>query len=155
MKLTSILKPEFIKVDCRADSRETLLAEMVSELAGMGLVVEDQRIIRKLLERENMGSTSIGNHAAVPHTKVHGLQSPIVFIAVSRKGVRYSEGDKDRVHLAILILSPTESPIVHLQILAAAASLIKHSKNLIRDILNADTRESVMEIIRRNESEND
>ncbi|HDP94622.1 MAG TPA: PTS sugar transporter subunit IIA [Candidatus Aminicenantes bacterium] len=155
MKLTSILKPDCIKVDCRADSREALLTEMVSELAGMGLVAEDQRVIRKLLERESMGSTAIGNHAAVPHTKVHGLPAPIVFIAISRKGIHYSEADKERVHLAVLILSPTESPIVHLQILAAAASLIKHSRNLIRDILNADTREAVVQIIRRNENQND
>lgn len=155
MKLNSILKPEFIKVNCLAENREELLTEIVAELKGMGLVNDERRIIEKLLERERMGSTSIGNHAAVPHTKVRGLPGPIIFIAVSRKGILYNEQDKDQVHLAILILSPNESPIVHLQILAAAASLIKRSKNLIREVLNAQTPEEVMEVIRRRETEND
>jgi len=155
VKLNSILKPEFIKVNCLAENREELLTEIVAELKGMGLVNDERRIIEKLLERERMGSTSIGNHAAVPHTKVRGLPGPIIFIAVSRKGILYNEQDKDQVHLAILILSPNESPIVHLQILAAAASLIKRSKNLIREVLNAQTPEEVMEVIRRRETEND
>lgn len=155
MKLNSILKPEFIKVNCRAETREDLLTEIVSELKGMGLVDDERRIVEKLLERERMGSTSIGNHAAVPHTKVHGLSSPIIFIAISKKGIHYHEQDKDLVHLSILILSPNESPIVHLQILAAAASLIKRSKNMIREILNVQTPDEVLEIIRRREAEND
>ena len=155
MKLNSILKPEFIKVNCLAETREDLLTEMVSHLKGMGLVDNESRIIEKLLERERMGSTSIGNHAAVPHTKVQGLSAPIIFIAISRKGIQYHEQDKDLVHLTILILSPNESPIVHLQILAAAASLIKRSKNLIREIRNVQAPDEVLEIIRRREAEND
>jgi len=155
VKLNSILKPEHIKIDCTANSREELLTEIVSSLKGMGLVTDAQQIIDKLIERERMGSTSIGNNAAVPHTKIRGLQSPLIFIAVSRKGIIYHEQDKAPVHLAILILSPNESPIIHLQILAAAASLIKKSKNLIRDILNVKSPDEVLEIIRRNESQDD
>lgn len=155
MKLSSVLRPEFVKIDCNAESKEALLSEMVHDLQAQGAINNDRAIIAKLLERENMGSTSIGHHAAVPHTKIRGLASPIVYIGLSRKGISYSEQDKERVHLAILILSPRESPIVHLQILAAAASLVKHSRNLIRELLNAGKREAVIEIIRRNENKND
>jgi mannitol/fructose-specific phosphotransferase system IIA component (Ntr-type) len=118
--------------------------------------ISDENVVyKKLMEREKLGSTSIGNHSAVPHTKLKEIKKPVIAVGVSRKGLMYHESDSQLVHLVILILSPNDSPIIHLQILAAAASLIKKSKSLIPEILTAENASELMDIIKKYETLDD
>jgi len=151
VKLYTILKTELVKRDCTSSNKGELLEEMVHHLKLRDKVSNDKLIIKKLIEREKLGSTSIGNSSAVPHTKLKELKEPVIFIAISKKGIQYNESDKKLVHFIILILSPVDSPIVHLQILAAAASLIKKSNKLIKELVSSETDEKVVDIIKKYE----
>lgn len=153
MKLSDLLTPELIKINCRETSSKDLLREMLHELELKGKISNADIILEKLLEREKLGSTSIGHFSAVPHTKLKGLKEPVVAIGVSRDGIQYHESDKQPVHLVILVLSPNHSPIVHLQILAAAASLIKKSNRLVKEILSSEKPEQLFHIIKKYEYE--
>ena len=155
MKLYNNLKAELIKTDLHATTLDELLAEIIHHLKMRDLVGNEKEIISKLMERERLGSTSIGNSSAVPHTKLKDIKTPIIFIGVSRRGIIYNEKDKDTVHFVIIILSPNESPIVHLQILAAAASLIKKSPQLIKDARSCETSEELLDVIRQYELKDD
>jgi PTS system nitrogen regulatory IIA component len=155
VKLYSILKTDQVKTDCQSGTTEEVLKEIISDLKEKKKISNDKLILSKLIERERLGSTSIGNHAAVPHTKIKGLKDPIIFLAISKNGIRYHEKDKELVHLIILILSPNESPIVHLQILAAAASLIKKSNHLTKDVISANSPEELIGIIKKFETSDD
>jgi mannitol/fructose-specific phosphotransferase system IIA component (Ntr-type) len=155
MKLFNSLKPGFIKLDCQASTAQDLLKELIHCLKIKHYVNDEAAILEKLIEREKLGSTSIGNHAAVPHTKLKEIKEPIICIGTSQKGIRYHESDKDLVHLIILILSPNYSPITHLQILAAAASLIKKGKSLIKDILTATSAEELIQVVQEYENRDD
>lgn len=155
MKLHNFLKPELVKIDCESTEPEALLKEIVAELRLKNRSINPDQILGKLLEREKLGSTSIGNHSAVPHTKLPDLKEPIVFVGISRQGIRYHKDDKELVHFILLILSPTQSPIIHLQILAAAASLIKKSKSLIKEILLVESADELIDLIRKYETADD
>ena len=152
MKLYSILKSDLVKTNCQSGTTEEILKEIVQDLKEKKKISNDRLILNKLIEREQLGSTSIGNHAAVPHTKIKGLKDPIIYLAISKKGIQYHENDKEPVHLIILILSPNDSPIVHLQILAAAASLIKKSNHLNREVVAANSPEDLINIIKKFET---
>ncbi|MCP4148949.1 MAG: PTS sugar transporter subunit IIA [bacterium] len=154
MKLYNILKPELIRLDCRETSTEELLKEMALNLKYKDVISNENLILKKLLEREQLGTTSIGNHSAVPHAKLKELKEPIISIGISQDGLIYHESDKEPVHFIILILSPNYSPIIHLQILAAAAALIK-KENLIKKILTKNTAEDVFYAIKKIETEDD
>ncbi len=154
MKLYNFLKPGLIRINCQESNTEDLLREMVHLLKLEKAISNENLIFKKLVEREKLGSTSIGNHSAVPHTKVKELKEPIICICVSQTGIMYHESDKEPVHLIILILSPNYSPIIHLQILAAAASLIKKS-HLIKDILSSKTPDELINIIKKYEASDD
>jgi PTS system nitrogen regulatory IIA component len=155
VKIYNILKPELIKIDCQKTTTQDLLQEIIHDLKEKKFISNDKFILNKLIEREKLGSTSIGNHSAVPHTKIKGLKEPLLFIAISKGGIQYHENDKEPVHLIILILSPNESPIIHLQILAAAASLIKKSTHLIKDVISINTAEELISIVKKHETTND
>jgi mannitol/fructose-specific phosphotransferase system IIA component (Ntr-type) len=155
MKLYSSLKPEFIKLDCSATSAEEVLTELIHCLKVKAMIHDESLILDKLIEREKLGSTCIGNHSAVPHTKLKELKQPIICIGTSQQGIQYHESDKEPVHLIILILSPSFSPIIHLQILAAAASLIKKRGALINDLLAAGTSHELISVIQRYEEKHE
>lgn len=155
MKLYNTLKPELIKIGCHSTGTEAFLKELLYHLKQKNKIVNETTILKKLMEREGLGSTSIGNHAAVPHTKLKEINDPIIAIGTSTEGFMYHENDKEPVHLVILILSPNFSPIIHLQILAAAASLVKKAGRLTRDILEAATPEELISVIQQYETSND
>jgi PTS system nitrogen regulatory IIA component len=155
MKLYDSLKPELVKIDCTATTTEGVLKELVDNLKAHGIIADGEYILKKLMEREELGSTSIGHHSAVPHTKLKEIKEPIVAVGTSKAGIRYHEDDKEPVHLIILILSPNQSPIVHLQILAAAASLIKKSGSLIQDLRSSGSPGELIRLIREYESSDD
>jgi mannitol/fructose-specific phosphotransferase system IIA component (Ntr-type) len=155
MKLYNNLYPELINVNCTESSTEELLSGLVRGLKSKNRISDEKFVYNKLIEREKLGSTSIGNHSAVPHTKLKEIKKPVIAIGVSKKGLMYHETDDQLVHLIILILSPNNSPVIHLQILAAAASLIKKSKDLIPEILTVETATDLMDIINKYENLDD
>ncbi|MCK5055815.1 MAG: PTS sugar transporter subunit IIA [Candidatus Aminicenantes bacterium] len=155
MKLYNNLYPELINVNCTESSTEELLSGLVRGLKSKNRISDEKFVYNKLIEREKLGSTSIGNHSAVPHTKLKEIKKPVIAIGVSKKGLIYHETDDQLVHLIILILSPNNSPVIHLQILAAAASLIKKSKDLIPEILTVETATDLMDIINKYENLDD
>jgi len=155
MKLTNYLKPNLILTDCIATNVEDILSEIVHYIKLQKMISNEKLILEKLIGREKLGSTSIGNFAAVPHAKIKDIKEPLILIAISKKGFIYHQDDKEPVHLIILILSPNNSPIVHLQILAAAASLIKKSKRFIKDIKSSSSPEESIDIIKKYEQLNE
>jgi mannitol/fructose-specific phosphotransferase system IIA component (Ntr-type) len=155
MKLYTLLKPELTKLNCTAKTAEGVLEELLYLLKLKGKISDEKAILEKLMDREGLGSTSIGNYSAVPHTKLKELKEPVISIGTSKDGIAYHETDKEPVHFIILILSPNYSPIIHLQILAAAASLVKKGKKLIEEILAAKNPENLVGIIQKYETVND
>ncbi len=155
MKLYNHLKPQYVKLDLKASDTKEFLKELIHSLKLSDQRLDETMILQKLVEREKLGSTSIGNLSAVPHTKLKELKEPIISIATSRQGIRYHEDDKQLVHLVILILSPNYSPIIHLQILAAAAALIKKKGRLINDLLSAESGSQLIEIVQKYETDDD
>lgn len=134
MKLSTLVKPELIKSDCVSENLEELFSEIVEVLASTDYIKDKTLVCSKLIEREKLGSTSIGNNAAIPHAKIKGLEETVVFIALSRNGISFNSDNKNEmVNLIILILSPINSPVSHLQTLAAAASMIKNCPDFIKE----------------------
>jgi len=157
VKLSVFLKPELIKPDCNSENIRDLFDEMVNSLFSAGYIKNKKNILSKLMERERLGTTSVGNNSAVPHAKVKGLEKTIVFLCISRKGIKYSiENDENElINIVILILSPAiSSNVSHLQTLAAAVSFIKNCPDFIKNTFNMNQTE-ILEHLKQKELEYD
>ncbi|MEN8154011.1 MAG: PTS sugar transporter subunit IIA [Acidobacteriota bacterium] len=155
MKLKNIINKDLILTSVNSSNTNDILEELTVFLKDKNMITDAPLILNKLIEREKLASTSIGNHTAIPHTKIKELKKPILLLAISRPGILYNENDEEPVHLIILILSPSSAPAMHLQILAAAASLIKKRGNLIKDILKVNNNDELIEIIEKYEKKDD
>ncbi len=80
-----------------------------------------------ILEREAQGGTLVGDHVAIPHARVGGLEKPIVAVGVAKQGIVDLE-DERGVQIMFLLLTPSEPPDVHLTMLGEVGRLAADDK---------------------------
>jgi PTS system nitrogen regulatory IIA component len=125
MRLGSLTRPDLIFPDLPATDRAQVLRAFAERIAGQGLVNDPETLFQRLWEREQLGSTAIGGGIAIPHCKVDRLTGGVVAIGRVEAGVDFGAADGQPVRLFFLVISPSQSPAEHLQILAAISRWIK------------------------------
>ncbi len=69
MLITDLLDKRAIKLDMQATEKDEALAELVEALAEVKPLGDKKAILKSLIDRENLGSTGIGQGIAIPHGK--------------------------------------------------------------------------------------
>ncbi len=151
MKIHNLLMQDMVITELKSQKRENVLKEMVSFLKEKNKIAREKDLYNKLIQREKLGSTGIGEGVAIPHCKMKGVKDPIIMLAVSRKGVNFYSQDGKPSHVFFLVVSSPENPSINLQILAAIAHLVRKANSLIKKILKAVNISSIMEVIRKEE----
>ncbi len=98
MKLSDFVVREAILVDLQATSKEAAIREIVQSLATSGRLAEADTdgVARAILNREELGSTGIGQGVAVPHTRHPKVDKLIGTVApLGGKGVDFAALDGD------------------------------------------------------------
>jgi PTS system nitrogen regulatory IIA component len=151
MKISEMLSEDLIQPDLGSRDRESVLREMVHFLNENNRVTNAGQLLDRLLQREKMGSTAIGRGVAIPHCKFKGIAKPLVMAGLSRQGIAFEAVDGKPVHLFFIVVTPPDTPNDSLRILALIARLVRRSKSLIKNILQAKGSESLLDIIREEE----
>ena len=103
------------------------------------------QITEKLNERERLGTTTIGNGVAIPHTKVDGLEkTQVLFIRFSSK-VDFSAADEQMVDMVFSIIAPETCQSEHLLILSSISNFLK-KKDSIEKIRKQKTAEDIYKL---------
>jgi fructose-specific phosphotransferase system IIA component len=138
-------------LEMRSDTRDDVIKELVGLLKRKNKISREKELIEKLLQREELGSTAIGDGVAIPHCKMKGIATPIVMLSISKKGVDFHSLDGEPSHLFFLVVSSPDNPSVNLQILAAIAQLVRKAERVKERILEAESISTVLEVIRDEE----
>jgi len=146
MKITDILKKEYIIDSLVSVDKASTLEELSSFLKSKGLVFVKENLLNALMERERLGSTGIGENVAIPHAKVSEIDQIVTIFARSIKGVEFDSLDKKPVHFIYLVLAPEKSSGQHLKVLARVSRLLKN-KSLREAIMSATEANQIYSII--------
>src|SRR5262249_45471225 len=111
-------------------------------LAEAGAVKDAADVVRRLEERERLGSTSLGGGIAIPHLKMSGSAEPAVAVASFPEGVDFGAPDGLPVRLIFLVIPPADSPAPHLQILARIWRLLR-ARGVADNLLRASSPEEI------------
>ena len=85
MNLSSILKPEAVKVIANVTSKKRLFQEL-GEVAHSVYTLHANEAVDALQERESLGPTGVGHGVALPHARLDGLDSVVgVFFRLDRR----------------------------------------------------------------------
>jgi PTS system nitrogen regulatory IIA component len=134
VRLGGLTRPELIFPELPATDRAQVLRAFSERIARQGLVRNAEELYQRLWEREQLGSTGIGSGIAIPHCKIKGLSQGVVAIGLVPEGVDFAAVDGRPVKVLFLVVSPSESPAEHLQILAAISRWVKadqHAEKLL------------------------
>ncbi len=86
----------------------------------------------KLLDRENIQSTAVGNGVAIPHCFSEEIHDLVIIVALSPGGVDLDSLDGKRTQVVLLLLGNRRDYSLHLKAFARIARLIKSATFLER-----------------------
>ena len=151
MKVHSLLTQDMIIPELDSATRDGVLKEMAAFLRKRNRIAKEKDLFEKLYQREELGSTAIGDGVAIPHCKMKGVKNPVVMLAISKKGVDFFSLDGKPSYIFFLVVSSPDNPSVNLQILAAIAHLVRKAKRVTRRIQEADGVSGILNVIKDEE----
>jgi len=152
MKIHKLINPENVYLDLEASGAESAL-KAVADVFSPGLDLEPERVLETLVEREELGSTSVGEGFAIPHCKTQGLSQIAIALARFSNGVDFGGVGNDPVRFVFVVLSPPDQPAAHLQVLSQIARVLKRRELRSELLTAADAAEVVGAICRVAEEE--
>jgi len=151
MKIFDILSKEAILADLKSRDKRGVLEELVTPVARIA-DINHELLVRVLMEREQLGSTGIGEGIAIPHGKVKNLESLILGFGLSRKGVDFESMDGLPTHIFFLLITPENTTGLHLKMLSRISRILKNDL-FKQKLLNATNSNEIYSIIKEEEEE--
>lgn len=152
MKISEMLKREFILGELKAKNKREVLAELAGLFAQGVKPLNPEAMLQILMEREMLGSTGIGDGIAIPHGKLDGLDETVVAFGRSREGVGYEALDGKPVHLFFVLAAPKNSTSRHLKALAKISRMLKDG-TFRKNLLDAKGDDEIVRIIAEKDNE--
>jgi PTS system nitrogen regulatory IIA component len=134
MRLSELLNDQSINLSLQARDKESSIKELVQLLEAAHGVNTRGEILSKVLQRESMMSTGIGNGVAIPHGKTRLLDHLLAACGVSPAGIDFDTMDGEPASLFILLVSPESLRGPHVKALANVSRLLKEEsvRNALR-----------------------
>ena len=146
MRITDILFSRHIIPSLKAMTKEQVLAELVEMLTRNDTGVNQEKLVQILVEREELGSTGIGDGVAIPHGKFDGIDHILAGFGKSDKGIDFNSMDSKPAHLFFVLIAPKNSAADHLKALARISRVIK-DPILKRSLLSAETPDEIYSLL--------
>jgi mannitol/fructose-specific phosphotransferase system IIA component (Ntr-type) len=146
MKIQEFVNEDSVHLELEANDLVQAL-EAVSVCIAPSIGMEPRAVVEALLERERLGSTSVGDGFAIPHCKLPGLKNIEVALGRFTEAVEFGAADEDPVVFFFVVLSPPDQPALHLQVLSQIARVLKRSE-LRSELTTAATPEEVVMALR-------
>ena len=125
MEITDLLDPSGVIPHLRVASKRQALQELARRAAATS-GQDEHKIFETVWEREQLGSTGIGNGTAVPHGRIAGLKRPMALFARLEKPLDFDAIDSLPVDLIFLLLTPADAGADHLKALARISRLLRN-----------------------------
>jgi PTS system fructose-specific IIA component/PTS system nitrogen regulatory IIA component len=128
--------------------KESVIREMVGSLhaAGHLRAADVDEIVKAVLRREDLGTTGIGRHIAIPHSRHPSVDRLIGTLALSRDGLPFDSLDSESVYVFVLLVSPQDRPGDHLRALEAVVRTMRNDE-FVRQLRGCQTRDEIWALL--------
>jgi len=151
--ITPALSATPANVDARdpaqvARVKEAVIREMVQSLANAGYFrgADLEDIVKAVLRREQLGTTGIGRHIAIPHSRHAAVDRLIGTLALSRDGLPFDSLDGEPVYVFVLLVSPQDRPGDHLRALESVVRAMRN-EDFVRQLRGCKTADEVWALL--------
>ena len=137
MDMTTILKPEAVRVLSAASSKKRLFHELggvVESVYGLS----QSKAVEALQERESLGPTGVGHGVALPHARLGGIESVSGVFVMLEKPIDFEAVDRQPVDLVFALLAPEDAGVEHLKALALVSRTMRNGDLCTKLRANSD-----------------
>jgi mannitol/fructose-specific phosphotransferase system IIA component (Ntr-type) len=135
MLLSELLNTQALQPRLRGGTKREVLVELVELLESAHGIRSQGEILDRVLRRESMMSTGIGNGVAIPHGKARAVDRMVAACGVAPSGIDFESVDGEPATLFILLVSPEAVGAPHVRVLANISRLLKEES--VREQLRA------------------
>ena len=151
MLLSELLIPAAVSPRLKATNKRDAVAELVALMEDAYGLDSQGEILDRVLRREAIMSTGIGNGVAIPHGKARAVDRMMVSCAVSPQGVDFEAADGEPATLFILLVSPENTGTPHVKVLANISRLLKE-ESVRRSLRESGSSSDFLAVIRAAEA---
>lgn len=150
MKISDLLDENLIELDLAGETKEEVLAEMVELMKKEGKITDKDEFYQTILEREEEGSTGLGRGVAIPHGKSEVVNELALVFGRSEKGIDFSSRDHKPVNLFFMVSDYAGHSPEYLEMVAQLTKNVRQDEYR-EELLNADSKEEIIEITKKYE----
>jgi mannitol/fructose-specific phosphotransferase system IIA component (Ntr-type) len=104
LHFSDFLKTSQVVYTIKAEDKIDVLEELLDVLVSEKLINNKKPILTRIIDRERLESTGIGQGIALPHARVENQDEIIVVVGRSKEGIDFDSIDGKKVHLIFLII---------------------------------------------------
>lgn len=152
MRIIDLLKKESIDLNGIVTTKKETIEKMTLLMEKGGNVKDLTKYRAGVFEREEEGTTGIGEGIAIPHAKTDAVSGPGLAAMIIRDGVDYDSLDGEPVYMVFLIAAPNTEDNIHLEVLSRLSMLLMDDK-FRENLMKASTVEEFLGYIDQAEKE--
>ncbi|MFH1878949.1 MAG: PTS sugar transporter subunit IIA [Candidatus Omnitrophota bacterium] len=121
-----IIRPDRIFLDMRADNKDKVIRDLTLRLKDANEINNFDEFVARVLEREKLSTTGIGNEVAIPHARTNAVKDLVMVLARYNDGVDFKSIDGLPVKLVFLIGTPNSAEKIkcYFKLLARISKLL-------------------------------
>lgn len=147
MKLGDYLEKDLVLPNLTSGNKSDVLNELLVPLGDKYSEMDTDEAVRVLLEREELGTTGIGDGIAIPHGKLENLENVIVIVGRSVAGVEFDALDHKLCTIFFLVLAPAQVAGMHLRVLAHISRMLK-DETFRKEFLDAADTDALWKLLK-------
>lgn len=125
--LSQILTPQRTVCRVAAGSKEQLFETIARIICDDQQSLPYDEVLDRLIAREKLGSTGMGQGIAIPHCRMNQCSRPLGCLLTLEEAIPFNAPDGVPVDLLFVLLVPVQAHQEHLDILANIAQLISQA----------------------------
>jgi len=154
MKITPFLRPDFVVLDLKSQTRLDALHELTQLVKAHPHMKDFAACCRAVHDRETMGTTKLTGHdIAIPHARTDQVADILLAVGRSQAGILWDAKEPQPVRLVFLLGTPKKMVMEYLQLVGALARLLK-AESFRASLLAAQSPEEFLRLFAEHENNN-
>jgi fructose-specific phosphotransferase system IIA component len=145
MKVSELLKSEFIISDLKSESKEEIINELIDLFKNDPRVEDIEKVRSAVLDREKVMSTGVGKGFAIPHGKTNAVKEIVGAFGRIKDGIDYDALDGNPVNLVFLLVGKDNLISTHIKLLSRISRLM-NKDDFRHRLTDANTSDEIVKL---------
>lgn len=152
MEILDLLNKNQMNFEIEADSKQDVIKKMAKMFLDDGVITNIDKYVDSVIEREQTGTTGVGEGIAIPHGKSNAVTTSSIAFAKLKTPVDWDALDGNKVSMIFMLSIPGGSESKeHLRVLSLLAQRLMDD-DVIESLQKAKDKDDIINIFKSKES---